>query len=67
MNDNIEARMVCTGTDIFIEFGGLRIARRGYPGTPQAKTWVPLEPGFTVRDAKGRRELVIEFNGAVIQ
>jgi hypothetical protein len=42
----------------------VKIAKRGHPGTPQAKTWVSLEPGWTVRDGKRRRggggELIVE-------
>jgi len=32
----------CDGTDFFVVHEGIRIAKRGRPGTPQAKTWVPL-------------------------
>ena len=42
--------MECTGEDIFVVLNGVRIAKRGYPDTPQAKTWVPLEPGWRVLD-----------------
>ena len=31
--------------NIFVVADGIRIAKRGGPGTPQAKTWVSLEPG----------------------
>jgi hypothetical protein len=31
-----------TKTDIYVVYGGVRIAKRGHPGTPQAKTWIPL-------------------------
>src|SRR5215813_3730373 len=34
-----------TKTDIYVVYDGVRIAKRGKPGTPQAKTWIPLEPG----------------------
>ena len=36
--------------DIYIVFDGVRIAKRGLPGTPQAKAWIVLEPGYTVYD-----------------
>lgn len=29
---------------------GVRVAKRGHPGTPQAKTWVPVTPGWIVTD-----------------
>jgi hypothetical protein len=40
-----------TGEDIFVVFDGRRIAKQGHPGTPQARTWISLEPGFTVYDS----------------
>jgi hypothetical protein len=53
--------------DVFIVVDGVKIARRGYPGTPQALTWVSLEPGWTVLDAKKGREIVVEYNGVRVQ
>jgi hypothetical protein len=38
------------GVDLFIVENGVKIARRGYPGTPEARTWVPLVEGVFVRD-----------------
>jgi hypothetical protein len=35
--------------EIFVVLDGVRIARRGYPGTPEAGTWVSLVPGWIVR------------------
>jgi hypothetical protein len=40
-----------TENDLFIWFHGLKIAKRGYPGTPQANTWISLEPGWSVLDS----------------
>jgi hypothetical protein len=34
---------------IYIVVDGQRVARRGRPGTPQARTWVPMIPGCEVR------------------
>lgn len=48
--------------DIFVVVDGVRIAQRGHPGTPQARTWVSLEPGWTVRDCQSG-DLEIEHNG----
>jgi hypothetical protein len=50
---------------VFID--GVRIARRGYPGTPQAKIWVSLEPGWRVLDAHRGQSIVIERNGVRVQ
>jgi hypothetical protein len=38
------------GIDLFICVDGIKIAKRGKPNTPHAKTWVSLEPGFSVFD-----------------
>jgi hypothetical protein len=39
--------------EIYIRFDGQRIARRGHPDTPEAKTWVPLDARYRVRDEAG--------------
>jgi hypothetical protein len=57
--------MVSDGNDLFIVFKGVKIAKRGEPGTPHAGTWISLEPGYVVRDRKGA--IVVEFNGVQIQ
>ena len=46
-----ECRLLSDGSDFFVVYDGLRIAKRGHWGTPQAKTWVSLEPGWEVREA----------------
>jgi hypothetical protein len=60
----------CDGADYFIVLDGVRIARRGHPGTSQAKTWISLEPGYTVRDniyGSGEPFIEIEHEGVRIQ
>jgi hypothetical protein len=55
------------GTDLYAVFQGVRIAKRGAKGTPQALTWISLEPGFRVRDEPGKRgklTIVIEYWGS---
>jgi hypothetical protein len=39
-----------TGEGLFISVNGVTIARRGDPGTPQAKTWISLNPDWIVTD-----------------
>jgi hypothetical protein len=58
-----------TGRDeIYIECDGKRIAKRGYPDTPQARTWISLEPGYQVLDGEDRSDgggsIVVTYNGA---
>lgn len=54
--------IVGDSTDIFVLIDGVKIARRGYPGAPQAKTWVTLEPGWQVLDISPNQLQVI-YNG----
>ncbi len=56
--------LVMTGDrrDIYLELDGVRIAKRGHPGTPQARTWVSLEPGYVVFDSWDTRELIVEYH-----
>ncbi len=54
-----------TSTDLFVTLNGKRIAKRGHPGTPQARTWMPLEPGWTVKDTRHGKGISIEHDGLV--
>ena len=54
-------RVECDGEDIFIVADDLKIAKQGHPGTPQAKTWVSLEPGWIVRDSADGGSIEIEY------
>ena len=38
------------GHEMYIEYGGTRIAVRGHPDTPQARTWISLVEGVKVLD-----------------
>jgi hypothetical protein len=46
-------------------FAGLKIARRGYPDTPEAGTWVPIEPGWEVKDVLGGDEIWVRYTNPV--
>jgi len=52
-----------TERDLFVVLDGVRIAKRGYPGTPEAETWVQLVPGYTVRDNTNLTDFIIEMDG----
>jgi hypothetical protein len=41
--------------------GGTKIAKRGLPDTPQANTWIILEPGWFVRDVKGGKAIEVSY------
>jgi hypothetical protein len=53
--------------EMYIELDGQRIAKRGYPDSPQAKTWIALEPGYQVfdgpRDEDGGGSIAVIYNG----
>ena len=57
------------GTDLYAVFHGVRVAKRGAKGTPQARTWISLEPGYRVRDEYKRDGLtiVVEYWFARVQ
>jgi hypothetical protein len=44
---------------------GLRVARRGSSGSPQAGTWVPIEPGWEVMDSD--EGILIRHHGVWVQ
>ena len=43
-----EATIAYDGQDLFVFVDGVKIAKRGHPGTSEAGTWVSLEPGIAV-------------------
>jgi hypothetical protein len=61
-----EASIESDGRDVFVVYNGVRIAKRGQPNTPQAGTWVSLEPGYRVFDKGYPEKLVVEREGQVI-
>jgi hypothetical protein len=44
---------------MFVVVDGVRVAQRGYPGTPQEGTWVSLEPGWEVLEDEDFRSIHI--------
>jgi hypothetical protein len=49
---------------IYIEHEGVRIAKRGKPGTPYYKQWIPLQLGWVIRDHNYPHGIeVVEFPG----
>ena len=52
------------GEDIYVVADGVRIAKRGPPGTLQAETWISLKPGWTVldcRDDEGEAAIEVSY------
>src|SRR4051794_367110 len=45
---------------IYLLIDGVRVAHRGHPGTPNARTWVPLDPRYAFRDNEDMTEIVID-------
>jgi hypothetical protein len=41
-----EATIEAIDGEIFVVADGLRVAKRGRPGTEHAGKWIPLEPGY---------------------
>jgi len=55
------------GKDLFLVHRGIRIAKRGKPGTPHARTWVSLEPGYRVFDGPDLKEIIVEYKDMAVQ
>jgi hypothetical protein len=53
------------GDDLFVVYGGVRIAKRGRSGTPYAEQWIPLNPEYVVRDRAG--QVYVELSGVRLQ
>jgi hypothetical protein len=62
-----ECGVEITKTDMFVVHDGIRIAKRGKPGTPQAKTWISLEPGYVVFNTPDLSEIVVQYTEPNIQ
>lgn len=64
-----ECRIEFTSRDIFVVVDGVKVARRGRPRTPQAGTWVTLEPGYVVRNCQvgGEAAIEVEYNGQIVR
>ena len=52
-----------SGLDLFVFVDGVKIAKRGHAGTPQAGTWVSLEPGWSVVDVDYPQEIEVSHHG----
>jgi hypothetical protein len=64
----VDVKISCgSAADMFVVVDGVRIARRGYPGTPQAGSWVSLEPGWEVVDDACRNTIGVKHNGVGVK
>jgi hypothetical protein len=64
--DDVEVKMEWEGMDVFVVANGMKIARRGDEGTPQAKTWISLEPGWRVFDGP-HATIAVEYTPPRVQ
>jgi hypothetical protein len=62
---SLRVEMMNDGKDLYVVADGVKLAKRGHPGTPQAHKWVSLEPGWRVLDHP--QGIVVEFDGVRIQ
>jgi hypothetical protein len=63
----VELVIESDGVDVFVVANGVRIAKRGRPGTPQAKTWISLEPGWEVHSAADHSTIAVTYNDVPVQ
>ena len=50
--------------DLYVVVDGVRVAKRGHPGTPEAGTWISLAPGWTVASNEDHSEIEITHDGS---
>jgi hypothetical protein len=67
MKKRVVIEVIGDDKGLWVTFDGKRIAKRGRPGTPQAKTWISLEPGYNVYSSTDLSVLTIEHNGVKVQ
>ncbi|HWS97350.1 MAG TPA: hypothetical protein VN620_12865 [Candidatus Methylomirabilis sp.] len=66
MADHKDVSVIATKEDMFVVVDGVRIARRGYLGTPQDGTWVSLVPGWEVVENEDLRTIAVKHNGVIV-
>jgi hypothetical protein len=64
--DELEIKLEFDNTDMFVVANGVKIARRGHKGTPQADSWISLEPGWRVLDGHDNT-LAVEYTSPQVQ
>jgi hypothetical protein len=52
--------------DVFVLVDGLKIPKRGLTDTPHAKSWIMLEPAWTVRDVGGGKAIEVSYERALM-
>ena len=63
----VDLKILCgSRTDTFVLVDGVKIARRGYPDTPEAGTWVSIESEWEVVDDGRRNTIAIKHNGVSV-
>ena len=60
---NWTVRIKRDGTELFVIVDGQKIAKRGKFDSPEAGTWISLEPGWEVLSSPNGEELVVCLDG----
>jgi hypothetical protein len=58
-----QATLVRDGRDLFICVDGVKVAKRGAPGTLHAGMWISLEPGLSVHSNWDHSKITITYEG----
>ena len=58
--------MLNDGKDTFVVVDGVRIAKRGHPGTAQAGTWISSESGWAVGFNEDQSQLWVRYDGVQV-
>jgi len=57
----IKIEIMSDGIEIFVLENGVKIAKRGHPGTPTARTWIPLVAGYRVVADDNNETITVEY------
>ena len=57
----IKIEIMSDGIEIFVLENGVKIAKLGHPGTPMARTWIPLVAGYRVVSDDDHETITVEY------
>jgi hypothetical protein len=52
--------------DMLVVVDGVKIAKRGHPGTKHAGTWISLEPGWSVVSPADYKTITVTYEGVQV-
>lgn len=60
-SDDSKLEVLHDGPEMFVLLDGLKIAKRGQPGSEWAGQWISVEPGYLLIDSADRFEIHVKY------